>query len=547
MALDPHTDTPVTEPKEIQIFIHGNFIHNNQHSSASDHAAGYGVSVSDGAFARIVENSFDNNRHSITSSGKAGGYQAERNLILKGGGYHGSFFERDIHIVDAHGQGGYFDVPGSGFDWFVGAALVGLAFGALFGPWGAGIGLLAGLVIGGVLWVGIDYNNHSYISGYAGRSFDIQGNAVQYKKTLDIKIRGTPANRAVIDNNVFARTADAAIDPMDNSHVEIGPRNSYDVDTFGAYQVCDIDGDGIDDLFLATGTSWWYSSTGRGAWTFLRADTTPPGSLKVGYFDADNRCDVMRQNEPDEWVISSGATGDWQPLGGPNRHLHFGHPLSDVYLGRFDPNDRDSRPGATRRTTHAFWRQSDGQWFVTPLTTSDWRPVQSSSTPWADLRFGDFNGDGVTDVLANIGGHWSVSDSARGGWRTLNAHLNDPVAKLYIGNLDADDNVDDLLKLEWTTQVIGSPMLPHQTVAMHFVWQRSRNGTEPWTVWREYDLGYLTNNPDYVVPGQTFVGRFGQAPASSTLLVDANRHGHFFGRGSAVIRHNVDWMSPYSY
>jgi hypothetical protein len=36
------------------------------------------------------------------------------------------------------------------------------------------------------------------------------------------------------------------------------------MDTFGEYfSQCDFDGDGIDDLFLATGETWWYSSSGK--------------------------------------------------------------------------------------------------------------------------------------------------------------------------------------------------------------------------------------------------------------------------------------------
>ena len=550
LPLNPHTGVPTAEPKEILISIHGNFIHGNQHSTNGGHAAGYGVSVGDGAFARVYQNVFDNNRHSITSSGRAGGYHAAQNLILKGGGYHGSFWERNIHVVDAHGQSGPVSVPGAASDYFWGAIVVGVAFGSLFGPWGALIGLGAGLLAGVGLWFGVNANNSAYTSGTAGLSFDIQGNAIQYKKTLDIKIRGTPAGSATIDNNVFARSdRDAAIDPTDNASVKIGPTNRYNVETYGAYQVCDFDGDGIDDLFLATGVSWWYASTARRQWTFLRADTHPPGSLKVGYFDNDNRCDVITQQEPDEWVISSAGTTDWQPIGGPGRHLHFGHPVSDVQFGRFDPNDPDERPGATRRTTHAFWRQNvrtgNAQWFVTPLTHPDWQPVASSGVPSDKLRFGDFNGDGVTDVLANEGGHWSVSDSARGNWRPLNIALNDPVEKLFIANMDDDDNIDDLLKLDVSSQSEQSSMFGPQTFKFHFTWWRSRNGTDTWRVWREYDMSFPTNNPDYVVPGFAFTGRFGDAHTGSTLIIDSSRYGHFFGRGSAAIPHPVDWLSPY--
>ena len=62
------------------------------------HALGYVSAVSGGSFAEIEQNVFDYNRHSITASGKAGGYYAMRNLLLKGGGFHNQvFYPRHPH------------------------------------------------------------------------------------------------------------------------------------------------------------------------------------------------------------------------------------------------------------------------------------------------------------------------------------------------------------------------------------------------------------------------------------------------------------------
>ena len=112
-----------------------------------------------------------------------------------------------------------------------------------------------------------------------------------------------------------------------------------------------------------------------------------------------------------EWVISSGGKGDWTSIG------TFGVPLSEVVFGRFDPNVQDPRPGETRRTTHAFRRAPDGQWFLTALAAPAWEHAQSSSFPLSKLRFADFTGDGVTDVLAVESGRWAISESARTSWQ----------------------------------------------------------------------------------------------------------------------------------
>jgi hypothetical protein len=91
-----------------QVRIHDNYIHHNQHPAEgffSGHAGGYGVETDHGAWAQFTHNLFDYNRHSIAVASDTGGYDAEENLILKGGGYHGTFFNTYTHVIDAHGTG----------------------------------------------------------------------------------------------------------------------------------------------------------------------------------------------------------------------------------------------------------------------------------------------------------------------------------------------------------------------------------------------------------------------------------------------------------
>ncbi len=391
------TDIPDHEPDPILALVHDNYLHDNKQPThggtlgIGGHAGGYGVNTGQGGWARIFNNTLDNNRHDVTASAKAGGYEAEHNLILKGGGYHGAWYEKYIHVFDVHGTD-HCDTPSSS----------------------------------------------AFNCGDAGRSFLFKENVFQYKKTTDIKICGKPRGLATITGNVFARSdQDAAIDLQTPDNVMIVGNNQFNIDQFGAYDVCDFDGDGFDDLFLATGVSWWFSGQGRFPWTFLRADQSKRENLRFGYFDNDNRCDVLMELPSDsgQWFISSGGMTDpfATPLG------NFGHPLNEVGFGRFDPTVRDHRIGVTLPTTHAFWRRADGQWFVTPLTHPEWKPVQSSSFPLSQLRFGSFTGDGETDVLAVENGHWSISKAGAAPWVTLNPTLSDPVENLYIANMDADD------------------------------------------------------------------------------------------------------------
>lgn len=532
------SDIPTQEPRDILVRIHDNYIHHNQHSTSGGHALGYGVVVSNGAFAEIDQNVFDYNRHSITASGNAGGYHAIRNLLLKGGGFHNQILHRDIHVMDVHGTESCPNIPDVG-----GAAAgagAGIVIGGLIGSaFGGPVGGAIGGIIGGLLglfggYEGAKATHTLFNCGDAGFKFVMEENTFQYAKTTDLKIRGKPRNQALIDANIFARSSkDDAIQLQTQDNVMVNGSNRYNDDTFGRYGVCDIDGDGLDDLVLMTGVTWWFSSAGVYPWSYLKPDPALLKDVKLGDVDGDQRCDVIKDGGNGKWMIASGGVEDWKLLG------NYLAPLNEVQFAHFDPaTDHGIRP-----PTHAFWRNFAGYWFVTPLSQpGGWTLVQSSSFPLASLRFGDFTGDGVTDILANEAGHWAISDAARQQWKNLNPILNDPVqhANIFIANMDATDNIDDVLRLDVPVTGIQG------TTTLTATWQRSFNGSGPWTQFKTYSSTVDGDNiEDYVGFGNAFVGQFRGAPTASALTVDPNRIGHFFRPAQG--RDGEEWLSYFAY
>jgi hypothetical protein len=508
---EPPTNRPgdrIGRPEQVRIL--NNYIHHNQHASEDDsvdcdfsldwlgleslgcvlfggHAAGYGVDVHHGAWAQIHFNLFDVNRHAIAASGTMGGYDARWNLTLKGGGYHGRLFNKYTHAFDIHGAGG------NGF------------------------------------------------GGQAGVQAWFFDNAFQFSNDAAIKIRGRPHLEINIGDNVFPHEgleADAGDDAIhiddrdDLDVIHLRPGNVIDVDTYGRYGVCDFDADGIDDLFLATGKTWWFSSSGEFPWSYLTDRTERLEQVRLGYFDDDLKCDVLTRSGSD-WVVSSGGTGSWTSIG------TFGATLSQVAFGQFDPNHRDHRPGVTRRTTHAFRRLSNGEWLVTSLSSPDWTHVQSSSFPINRLRFGDFTGDGVTDVLGVNGGRWAISESARGSWEQLNPDLGDDVSKLLIADLN-HNNIDDLLKLESSATSVGFSRL-----RVIYKWYVSDDGRSPWRLLKEYSFEQSASEP--ILSGRAFAGRFGAAPGGGVVVTGPDRVGNFFGPAETEVGARPDWRSLFGY
>ena len=371
--------------------IHDNVFHHNQHIGGY----GYGVDVGPGAWAQITRNVFDFNRHAIAAAGAAGtGYLADQNLVLRGGGVHGKWYNSHTHQFDVHGDRNCPDIP---------------------------------------------LNRHTWNCGAAGDRFWMRQNTFQYQADDAIKLRGTPRIAAYIYGNVFAhRTVGAAVELRSRTHVLLDAPgftpSTPGQNTYGRYGACDIDGDGRDDLVLPTGVTWWYSSAGEGRWSFLREGPGRVDDVRLGDVDGDRRCDVLTQGSGGV-EMSSGGTAPSRPVPG----------LQGVTIDQIALADMTGD-----RAADVFRRDREGQWWVISPGRGTWRPLQSSGFALSELRLGDFNGDGVADVLGPSGGRWSVSWGGRSGWQTLNPKLSGGYETARIVDIDGNRR-DDVVRLRFTS------------------------------------------------------------------------------------------------
>jgi hypothetical protein len=143
------------------------------------------------------------------------------------------------------------------------------------------------------------FNDAVYNCGTAGHDMEIRYNSFFYTKGNAIKLRGTPQlapNGAFVISNVFAHdTLFDGILPGAVAQTETGlftSGNLVGVNGLNELGTCDFDGDGITDSFLATGQTWWFSSGGDKPWVYLNTSTKRRSQVTLGFFNADNICDV---------------------------------------------------------------------------------------------------------------------------------------------------------------------------------------------------------------------------------------------------------------
>jgi hypothetical protein len=439
VSLDPNLNpVPLSEDGGTlaNIRVSRNFLHHNEANEG-----GYGVAMGNSGGRLLIEgNTFSWNRHDITASGEPHSeYRATRNLVL-------SRAYESYGFAGINGRLQDFDVHGTdNVDNLIGS----LYFG------GAG-GYHA--VIDGNTFLGPD--GHDYVlRGYpffASNYFHNvsrrkENDAIHFIHCADLLgcINDYTASDFPISISSDNRFADSS-PPYTDPTIRLGPAASLGVG--------DFDGDGDDDLFLATGVAWYYAPAGAREWRFLNAAPDTIDQLLLGDFDGDGRTDVIAMRNG-QLVVSWGGISAFEVL---NANTLPCTSMSDMAVGDFDGDGHADIFCADGGT---WWMSYGGN---TPFV----QVIVASNLHVKDLRFGDFDGNGTTDVFGVTTGPcttpcWMVRygpkgyQGALGGWQPLPVSLTNVVDGLIVADFDGNGFAD----------VLG----PSSDG-----WQISYGGTQPW-------------------------------------------------------------------
>jgi len=444
---DDLTCQPLTARSQ-QVLVARNFIHDNEERNDSMSGYGYGVASGSDAYPLVQGNTFLANVHSVPGDGYAlTGYKVFDNLFLS------KVISGSGGDVDMHGQTG-------------------------------------------------DPNDHSHVGGIGGTAVEVARNTFLRIGKPNFDLRGTPCSKAIdlVHDNVSLQNIGDAVSWFAGGSL---PPFLLATGKFGASNpthnlgVGDFDGNGTDDVFLATGAGWYYAPGGQAEWRFLSAKPETLDQLLLGDFDGDGRTDVFTKLGAD-WLVSWGGVSAWEKIN------QSAGQLSDFAVGDFDGD----------RRADIFY--SDGQtWWVSSGANTPFKLFDTSSFRVKDLKFGDFNGDGRTDVFGVVSGKWMVTYGGTVNWSPLRARLTDNVGGLFVADFNGDGRSD-----------ISSVSC---SAAGRCEWRVSYSGTSDWTTLRSGDGSLLA---------AAAIGRFTGNRGTDMLLWHNNYFDISKGGVSAPQRHS---------
>jgi hypothetical protein len=439
--------TALTKDDAGLIRIERNFFHHNARDGG-----GYGVTVGTGAFATITGNVFDFNRHAVASNGFAkSGYIARFNYVLQGGFKQDGFYNQHF---DVHGTN---DTNGDNIS--------------------IGYGGTAG-----------DYYEIAYNTIRGAQEYYCL--LVCLKTRPALMLRGQPTSAMRFDANVVVHgDLDSAVSlKMEKGDTGWGEdHDDFNFDAagnqFGTDRSHDLatgnfDGDGRTDVFVATGTAWFFSRGGQGAWEFLHASNKLTRELGFADIDNDGTTDVLYRDGAGNLGFLKSGQVSLQPL------TTTPEPMSKLRFGDFDGDG----------LTDIFYTRNR-QWQVWYGSLKDWRPTQTSGYAVSNFLFGEFDAQKGTDVAVVTGGKWKISSGATTSWTDLNSLRR----RTFRGAVVADFNGDGRSDIAFNS---GSQM-----------WSYSPGGAGVLLALREGD-GQSVRYPEL---SQLLVGHFDGDPRAEVV------------------------------
>jgi FG-GAP-like repeat len=232
----------------------------------------------------------------------------------------------------------------------------------------------------------------------------------------------------------------------------------------------DFNGNGKTDFFTKKGDLWMVLYDGTGTWQELASSTIDVSELRFGDIDGDGKTDILRVGPSKKVMVSYGGTSTWTIVtdaGAKNNFIQVGDFNGDnktdiIYVSSYYP----TQPAAALIIADIYIKYS---------CTGSWKNLKSSlyldnATDYNNFRFGDFNGDGITDIFRNSKGRFGVYWNGTGNFKEIHrpgftVNTDD---LLFANNLTLNNFTDiiyvDRNTKEWSVFYKGSEPSPAMNI-----------------------------------------------------------------------------------
>jgi hypothetical protein len=230
----------------------------------------------------------------------------------------------------------------------------------------------------------------------------------------------------------------------------------------------DFNGDGRIDFLLRNGDGWTtdWLGTGSGGFTNNGANTSILFASNwqvagVGDFNGDGKSDFLLRDITSGWLTEwTGNSSGGFDNNGPTATLFFTNDWHVIGTGDFNGDGRDD-----------FLLRSDAGWVTNWLANPDGSFTNNGAnvsnfftSDWKILGTGDFNGDGISDILLRSDAGWTTDwlGTSNGSFTNNGAHTSIFFTSDWkiaaVGDYNGDAIDDILLRSDagWTTDWLGT-------------------------------------------------------------------------------------------
>jgi hypothetical protein len=175
----------------------------------------------------------------------------------------------------------------------------------------------------------------------------------------------------------------------------------------------DFNGNGITDLFTSANGKWLVMYDAKGKWKEINSSRVPLNELRFGDVDGDKKTDVMCVNADHRLQVSLGGTARWDDYSNVE-----GLNSQNARVGDFNGDGKtDIIKRVDRYEASTNYAQIDID--IKYGCSGDWKKLEQGFQVYAGdwehrMRFGDFNGDGITDIFRYYQNKFQVYYSGRG-------------------------------------------------------------------------------------------------------------------------------------